>query len=262
MRAQLVYASCFSPLLWVVVGVVALAGCTATASETVGGDTGTPMESATPTLYPVVSVADGDTITVAVAGTDERVRLIGIDAPEISGPVECFGPEAAVFAHSLLTGTSVELVADPTQDDRDRNGRLLRYVALPEGTDVSATLVAGGYAFEYTYDKPYARQNHYRDQEAAARAQTIGLWSPATCDGRGGRTGAAAATTTASAASTAQASPEACAIKGNINRKGEKIFHLPGDASYAATVISGDRGERYFCSVAEAETAGWRAAGR
>lgn len=265
MLAQKVVAGC-KPVLRVVlgsvVGAVALAGCTATGPETFGSNTGTPTASVTRTGYPVVSVADGDTITVDIAGTVERVRLIGIDSPEISGPVECFGPEAADFAKSLLTGTSVELAADPTQDDRDRYGRLLRYVQLPDGTDVNATLVAGGYAYEYTYDKPYARQGQYRDQEATARARTVGLWAPTTCEGRGGRTDAAAATAAASAAPTALTPPAACAIKGNINRKGEKIFHLPGDPSYAATVISVDRGERYFCSVVEAEAAGWRTAGR
>ena len=51
-----------------------------------------------------------------------------------------------------------------------------------------------------------------------------------------------------------------CLIKGNINSKGDKIYHQPGDASYAETVITESRGERYFCSTADAEDAGWRAA--
>ena len=101
---------------------------------------------ATGELYPVVSVADGDTITVAIAGVDERVRLIGIDAPELHNPVECFAQESADHARGVLEGTSVRLVADPSQDDRDRYGRLLRYVFLPDGANVNADLVASGYA--------------------------------------------------------------------------------------------------------------------
>ena len=51
-----------------------------------------------------------------------------------------------------------------------------------------------------------------------------------------------------------------CDIKGNINRKGERIYHVPGGQSYANTVIDPTRGERWFCSEAEAQAAGWRRA--
>lgn len=52
----------------------------------------------------------------------------------------------------------------------------------------------------------------------------------------------------------------ACAIKGNINAKGQKIYHVPGGRSYDATDIELDQGERWFCSEKEAQDAGWRAA--
>ena len=63
----------------------------------------------------------------------------------------------------------------------------------------------------------------------------------------------------ASLLGTATAAP-GCDIKGNINSKGEKIYHQPGDSSYADTVITESKGERYFCSVADAVAAGWRPA--
>ena len=50
-----------------------------------------------------------------------------------------------------------------------------------------------------------------------------------------------------------------CAIKGNINSEGEKIYHLPGSSSYSATVIDPTKGELWFCSADEAESNGWRA---
>jgi hypothetical protein len=50
-----------------------------------------------------------------------------------------------------------------------------------------------------------------------------------------------------------------CAIKGNINSKGERIFHVPGDPNYADTRIQEDEGERWFCTESEARAAGWRA---
>lgn len=51
-----------------------------------------------------------------------------------------------------------------------------------------------------------------------------------------------------------------CLIKGNINRNGEKIYHMPGSKWYARTQINERSGERWFCSTAEAEKAGWRSA--
>jgi hypothetical protein len=51
-------------------------------------------------------------------------------------------------------------------------------------------------------------------------------------------------------------------IKGNINAKGRRIFHVPGQEDYAATRIDTARGERWFCSAAEAIAAGWTAAAR
>jgi hypothetical protein len=55
--------------------------------------------------------------------------------------------------------------------------------------------------------------------------------------------------------------PEGCSIKGNISPAG-RIYHLPGQADYAATRIDPSRGERWFCSEAEARAAGWRRARR
>ena len=66
------------------------------------------------------------------------------------------------------------------------------------------------------------------------------------------------AATTASAAQDRGAS---CAIKGNINEKGERIYHVPGDHWYATTKLDPSRGERWFCSEKEAQAAGWRAPG-
>jgi len=53
--------------------------------------------------------------------------------------------------------------------------------------------------------------------------------------------------------------PGSCQIKGNINSKGDRIYHVPGLRSYGATRINESKGERWFCSEAEARAAGWRA---
>jgi hypothetical protein len=61
------------------------------------------------------------------------------------------------------------------------------------------------------------------------------------------------------------ASNPACPIKGNVNRKGEHIYHEPGGRDYDRLVMDNcddhgmcAHGKRWFCSAAEAETAGWR----
>lgn len=133
----------------------------------------------------VVRVVDGDTADVRIGAEVERVRLIGINAPESADPrreVECFGPEAAAKAAELLRRQTVFLEADPTQGDRDRFGRLLRYLWLTDGRMVNYELVANGYAYEYTFDAPYRYQALFKAAESRAREQGRGLWAPGVCD--------------------------------------------------------------------------------
>lgn len=134
----------------------------------------------------VVAVVDGDTLDVELAGTVERVRLIGVDTPETvkpNTPVECFGKEASAFTRQLLGGQTVYVEDDPSQDTRDRYGRLLAYVWLADGRLANLELVAGGYAYEYTYDQPYKYQQQFKQAQQDAQAAQRGLWSPATCNG-------------------------------------------------------------------------------
>jgi micrococcal nuclease len=255
-----------------VVLFLALGGCVAVSSCGAGpeSDPGSVVSSiidptAAPTadgpLYPVVSVADGDTVTVSIDGVRERVRLIGIDAPELGSPGECYGRESADRAAALLTGTSVQLIADDTQSDRDRYGRLLRYVVLADGTLVNAVLVKEGDAREYTYDEPYRHQQQFRALEEEARSAGSGIWSAACRQSASAATDSSSATSRETRTATTQVVPDpTCPIKGNVNSKGDRIFHVPGDDSYADTVITPAKGERWFCSVQEAQAAGWRAA--
>lgn len=137
--------------------------------------------------HPVVHVTDGDTIEVEIDGKIEIVRFLGINTPETVDkrkPVQCFGREASNRMKSMLAGQVVYLENSPGREDRDKYGRLLRYVFLADGTDVNLKMLKGGYAYEYTYGAPYSRQEKYRAAEAAARASRRGLWSPQTCDGR------------------------------------------------------------------------------
>ena len=152
---------------------------------------------------------------------------------------------------SLVQSKSVRLVADPTQADRDRYGRLLRHVQLADGRSVAQILIAGGFGEEYTYDRAYAGQAAYRGAEAAARKAHRGLWS-------------SACTTPAAPVPLASspAAPQSCSIKGNISSSGERIYHVPGQQYYDVTRITESKGERWFCTEADAVAAGWRASKR
>jgi micrococcal nuclease len=197
-----------------------------------------------------LTVIDGDTVEVRMAnGTVERVRYIGIDTPETvhpSKPVQCMGKEASAKNKELVLGQTVTLVRDVT--DRDRYGRLLRYVYVGD-TLINEVLVREGYASVYTYPPDVRHNERLQEAERLARAAGVGLWSGA-CD------------TFVSAPPQAPVSAPrgACDIKGNINVAGEKIYHMPGCKSYDKTAITESQGEQWFCSEGEAERAGWRKA--
>ena len=133
--------------------------------------------------FVVTYVIDGDTIVVTKPGKTEKVRLIGVDTPETVDPrkpVQCFGKEASAFPKSLLTGKSVRLERDPTQDDRDKYGRLLRYVYLGD-TLVNEKIIAEGYGYEYTYHIPYLHQAEFKNAELLAQESKKGLWADGVC---------------------------------------------------------------------------------
>jgi micrococcal nuclease len=133
-------------------------------------------------------VIDGDTVDVRFGddGSIDRVRLIGIDTPEVVDPrkpVQCFGREASAHAHKLLDGQAVSVETDVTQGDRDIYGRLLGYLWLPDGRNFGQAMIADGYAHEYMYRLPYVYQDDFRAAQKDAMANQLGLWSPTTCAG-------------------------------------------------------------------------------
>jgi endonuclease YncB( thermonuclease family) len=127
----------------------------------------------------VVRVTDGDTLRVRLSdGREENVRVLGIDTPEDHDPVECGGPEAtAAMATLAPVGSTVLLVSDPTQGDRDRYDRLLRYVERKD-RDVGKALVASGHAQVFVFhDDPFRRTDAYRKVEKRSERLDAGLWA-------------------------------------------------------------------------------------
>jgi len=197
----------------------------------------------------VVRVVDGDTINVLIGGDELRLRYIGVDTPETVDPrrpVGCFGKEASAHNRELVEGKTVGLERDVSETDRF--GRLLRYVWLG-GEMINAQLVEEGYATAYTYPPDVRYSELFATLQAEARTQGRGLWG-------------ACATPEAPSPTAAAGACAQPLIKGNVSSGGEKIYHVPGGYYYDDTVIDTAKGERWFCTEAEAVAAGWRKSSR
>lgn len=126
----------------------------------------------------VLRVIDGDTIEVRIGGRVEEVRLIGVDTPETvhpNRPVEAFGKEASQFTRNLVDGKLVILRDERGGQDRDKYGRLLRYVYLEDGTFVNAEIIKQGYGHAYVAF-PFSHMEEFRTYERQAREKGLGLW--------------------------------------------------------------------------------------
>ena len=207
----------------------------------------------------VLRVIDGDTVELA---DGRKLRYIGIDTPELFDPrkpIECFGQEAREENKRLVEGKKVRLEKDISQTDK--YGRLLRYVWAGPPTDeagnvmVNDWLVRQGFAHASTYPPDVKYSEQFVAAEREARENNRGLW--AGCATNATMQQSDKVTNTPE---TLGAGTSGCLIKGNISSSGEKIYHVPGCGSYEKTVIDEAKGERWFCTEAEALTAGFRKA--
>jgi len=161
--------------------IVALAGILFAYGQQHGwfGGAAQTLERSQPGLYSVSHFVDGDTIAVTMSGKEEKVRFIGVDTPEThkpNTPVQCYGPAAAAFTKNTIGQHPVRLVSDSLSTDRDRYGRLLRYVYLPDGTNLDQKLIAEGYGFYYPYF-PFTKSSEFAAAEQSAMAAHKGLWA-------------------------------------------------------------------------------------
>ncbi|MCK0096347.1 thermonuclease family protein [Yoonia sp. F2084L] len=191
-----------------------------------------------------IRVIDADTIDVG--GT--RVRLFGIDAPEMGQPCWADGREwdCGAWTRDAVRNRFEGAYARCTTRDTDRYGRVVAQCSV-DGQDMGQLIVYSGMAWAFRrYSETYDL-----DEKAAAVAAR-GLWAVEVempSDFR------------AAQLTDNPAPNQNCAIKGNIS-SGGRIYHVPGQENYARTRINPANGERWFCSSAEAEAAGWRAARR
>ncbi|RFC65003.1 thermonuclease family protein [Fulvimarina endophytica] len=200
------------------------------------------------------TVVDGDTI--GVTGTDARIRLYGIDAPEsgqtcddASGRRYLCGTRSA-DALAAIIGRNGRVQC--FEEDRDRYGRIVAECVTSGNVVLNAELVRQGWAVEYDQ---YS-DGRYDQEEAEARAARRGIWQGQFVEPSKWRRG-----DRLKSERVAAGQPEGCPIKGNISSNG-RIYHMPGQQNYGRTKIDEADGERWFCSEAEAKAAGWRPARR
>ena len=197
-------------------------------------------------------MVDGDTLEIG--GT--RIRLFGIDAPErgqscqAGGELWICGGLAKLRLQDRISGRRVVC----EERDRDRYGRIVA-VCRAGGEDLNAWMVSEGWALAYRrYSEAYV------DEEARAKSARAGVWRGEFVPPWDWRRD------TRQARAPKRKTPRAenrdsggCRIKGNISRHGgERIYHVPSGHYYDQTRIDTSKGERWFCSEAEARAAGWR----
>lgn len=133
------------------------------------------------TICRLISVVDGDTITVIYKDKEEKVRLIGVDCPESVHLDESknnqFGKMASEYTAGLLVGVeNVELEFDVSE--RDDYGRLLAYVYIPNYEEsLNYLLVAQGYAVNKEYQPNVEYATLFREACEEAKKRCNGLWS-------------------------------------------------------------------------------------
>lgn len=210
-----------------------------------------PVSAAEPAGMRITGAAemrDGDTIRIG----DWRIRLHGIDAPERDQ--NCTHPDGIAWkcgrwAGGVLAGLIARAEVTCVAIEQDRYGRIVARCTAA-GADLGRAMVEAGAALAYR-----RFSDDYTDAERQARAARLGIWSGAMVTPEDHRRAKRAADATVRSVS------QDCPIKGNISANG-RIFHRPGQADYDRVRIDTSKGERWFCSAAEARAAGWRPARR
>ncbi|HEX6654054.1 MAG TPA: thermonuclease family protein [Thermoleophilaceae bacterium] len=155
----------------VLLAAAAVAGCSKQAADSASGGELTTAR--------VTKHTDGDTLWLSGVG---KVRLIGVDTPEVYGQAECYGREASAFVER-----TVPLASDVRYrlgvDERDRYGRALAYVWLPDGRFLNRMLVARGYAQPLTVPPNVEYEDLFVRVARRAREAGRGLWGRPGCSG-------------------------------------------------------------------------------
>ncbi len=205
-------------------------------------------------LHGVVRVVDGDTFEIAGKGAEViTVRILNMSAPDRG---ECYYLESKQALTDLLKNKKVKLEKDVS--GVDGYNRFLRHVFISSETEDDDNLIVAKYMIEKGFAKvqpvlPDVRFKTYLARFGTlAEEEKLGVW-----DGCKGRLPKNFAETT-----NAQPENEDCLIKGNVSQNnGEKIYFFPECPSYSQAKIDPSKGERYFCTESEAQSAGFKLSG-
>lgn len=237
------------PYTLLLISLLLLAGCTWPDTTDTGGTVGR-------TAVEVTEVIDGDTVKIMYDGKETTVRYLLVDTPETNHPrfgEQPLGPEATERNRELIEqAQQVEIEFDVGErfDDYDR---LLAYF-YADGESIQEQLLEEGFArVAYIFPPNTRYVDEFRDAESDAKGDEIGIWEYENYSTDRGFNSDAYGQTEANS----PAIDDDCRIKGNINRRGNKIYHMPGSPSYEET-----NPEQWFCTEQQARDAGFRSSGQ
>jgi micrococcal nuclease len=124
---------------------------------------------------PVITVHDGDTVSVIINNKKEKVRLIGIDAPEMGQ--RPWGEEAKRYLESILQNSKWKVRVEFDVEKTDQYGRVLAYIWTSDKGLINLMMIKSGYAMLYTVPPNVKYAEEFRKAQAEARKKRLGMWS-------------------------------------------------------------------------------------
>lgn len=126
-------------------------------------------------FVPVVTIHDGDTVSVIIDKKNKKVRLIGIDAPEMTQ--KPWGETAKQYLESLVKSSDRKVRIEFDLEKRDQYGRILAYLWTTDGSLINMMMLRDGYAVLYTIPPNVKYSDKFRDAQKDARDRRLGIWS-------------------------------------------------------------------------------------
>ncbi|MEW6585335.1 MAG: thermonuclease family protein [Nitrospirota bacterium] len=125
-------------------------------------------------FVPVMEVHDGDTVSVTMDTRTEKIRLIGIDAPEMGQ--KPWGSAAKSYLENLLSSSGWRVRIELDVDKRDTYGRRLAYLWTARGEMINVLMIKGGYAMLYTHAPNVKHVDELAAAQREARGARMGIW--------------------------------------------------------------------------------------
>jgi micrococcal nuclease len=134
-----------------------------------------PVQQESSLFVPVLEVHDGDTVSVSVDQKREKVRLIGIDAPEMGQ--KPWGEKAKKHLDTLLSSSGRKVKLEYDVEKKDKYGRILAYLWTTNGEMINLLMLKNGYAMLFTFPPNVKHVNEFRAAQREARDGRLGIWS-------------------------------------------------------------------------------------